>query len=64
MGSGELVLGALLAWQYGSAQSGMKEGPLLFLTGNMGFLLVMRYIFLYGKRVWLEGSGAAGKKIL
>lgn len=64
MGAGEIVLGAILAWQYASGTSGLKEGAVLFLEGHLAVLLVMRYVFLYGKREWLEGSGTTGKKTL
>lgn len=62
MGAGEVVMGSLLAVQYMSGQSGLKDNVLLFLTANMGALLAMRVVFLVYKPEWLEGMKGSGKK--
>lgn len=50
-----------MAWLWGRGGSGMTDRALLGGAGNLGGILVVRYLFLCGKPELLEERGG-GKK--
>jgi len=64
LGAGEVLLGGLMGWLYATgADSGMTDMALLGGAINLGALIIVRYVFLYGNPELLEERGAAKKTL-
>lgn len=64
LGAGEVFLGGLMGWLWAiGADSGMTDMALLGGALNLGALIGVRYMFLYGKPELLEERGVAKKTL-